>query len=55
MHHQTAQREERLLERLVEHGCATLETGVVAICQGRGNRRLFEQLGATRVIEGGRR
>jgi DAK2 domain fusion protein YloV len=52
MHHQTAQREERLLE-----GCSTavstMETGLVAVCPGRGNRRLFESLGATRVIEGG--
>ena len=32
---------------------ATLETGLVAVCPGRGNRRLFESLGATRVIEGG--
>jgi dihydroxyacetone kinase-like predicted kinase len=31
----------------------TLETGIVAVCPGRGNRRLFESLGATRVIEGG--
>jgi len=49
MHHQTAQREERLLESSL----ATLETGLVAVCPGRGNRRLFESLGATRVIEGG--
>jgi DAK2 domain fusion protein YloV len=52
MHHQTAQREDRLLES----GGApvlTLETGLVAVCPGRGNRRLFESLGATRVIEGG--
>jgi DAK2 domain fusion protein YloV len=52
MHHQTAQREERLLGGS-SSTVATLETGLVAICQGRGNRRLFEQLGATRVIEGG--
>ena len=26
---------------------ATLETGLVAVCPGRGNRRLFESLGAT--------
>jgi hypothetical protein len=31
----------------------TLETGVVAICPGDGNRRLFRSLGATTVIEGG--
>jgi fatty acid kinase len=52
MHHQTTQREERLLEGS-SGTVAILETGLVAVCQGRGNRRLFEQLGATRVIEGG--
>ncbi len=51
MHHQTAQREERLLGHA--SAVATLETGLVAVCPGRGNRRLFESLGATRVIEGG--
>ncbi|MGH3135978.1 MAG: DAK2 domain-containing protein [Gaiellaceae bacterium] len=52
MHHQTAQREDRLLE---SSGAPlpTLETGLVAVCPGRGNRRLFESMGATRVIEGG--
>jgi hypothetical protein len=52
MHVQTAEREERLLGTA---GAAlpTLETGLVAVCPGRGNRRLFESLGATRVIEGG--
>ena len=53
MHHQTAQREERLLEGGAPPALATLETGLVAVCPGRGNRRLFESLGATRVIEGG--
>ena len=52
MHHQTAQREERLLDG-VPTALQTLETGLVAVCPGRGNRRLFESLGATRVIEGG--
>jgi fatty acid kinase len=52
MHHQTAQREERLLDG-APGTVATLETGLVAVCPGRGNRRLFESLGATRVIEGG--
>jgi hypothetical protein len=52
MHVQTAQREERLLEG-APMPVATLETGLVAVCPGRGNRRLFESLGATRVIEGG--
>jgi DAK2 domain fusion protein YloV len=52
MHHQTAQREERLLEGS-SSTVSTMETGLVAVCPGRGNRRLFESLGATRVIEGG--
>jgi hypothetical protein len=52
MHHQTAQREDRLLES-TGAPLPTLETGLVAVCPGRGNRRLFESLGATRVIEGG--
>jgi uncharacterized protein len=50
MHVQASQREERLLESST---LATLETGLVAVCPGQGNRRLFESLGATRVIEGG--
>jgi uncharacterized protein len=55
MHVQAAQREERLLEGTTSTlpALATLETGLVAICPGRGNRRLFESFGATRVIEGG--
>ena len=53
MHVQTAQREERLLEGGAPPTLATLDTGLVAVCPGRGNRRLFESLGATRVIEGG--
>jgi DAK2 domain fusion protein YloV len=52
MHHQTAQREERLLDG-GSGVVSTMETGLVAVCPGRGNRRLFESLGATRVIEGG--
>ena len=51
MHRQTLEREERLSEAL--DGLPTLETGVVAVAPGEGNRRLFESLGATRVIEGG--
>jgi uncharacterized protein len=54
MHQQTAAREERLLGAGGRNGAIpTLETGLVAVCPGRGNRRLFESLGATRVIEGG--
>ena len=51
MHRQTLEREERLSEAL--EGLPTLETGVVVVAPGEGNRRLFESLGATRVIEGG--
>jgi len=51
MHVQTAVREERLAGSL--DGLPTLETGVVAVAPGEGNRRLFESSGATRVIEGG--
>jgi hypothetical protein len=52
MHSQTFEREGRLL---AAPGTAlpTLETGLVAICPGEGNRRLFKSLGATTVIEGG--
>ena len=52
MHVQTAEREERLLDTS-SVPLPTLETGLVAVCPGEGNRRLFEGLGATRVIEGG--
>jgi hypothetical protein len=52
MHVQTAQREERLSETPAT-ALPTLETGLVAVCPGRGNRRLFESFGATKVIEGG--
>jgi uncharacterized protein len=49
MHEQTAQREERLLETLPE----TTTSAVVAVVAGEGNRRLFESLGAARIVEGG--
>lgn len=52
MQHQAAQREDRLLGS-AGATLPTLETGLVAVCPGQGNRRLFESLGATRVIEGG--
>jgi DAK2 domain fusion protein YloV len=51
MHRQTVERERRLESSLA--GVATLETGLVAVVPGEGNRRLFESYGATRVIEGG--
>ncbi len=55
MHVQTSQRAERLAEAGARSlpALVTLETGLVAVCPGQGNRRLFESLGATRVIEGG--
>jgi uncharacterized protein len=52
MHRQTAEREERLLDAVPDPGL-TLETGVVAVVPGAGNRRLFESYGAAKVIEGG--
>ena len=52
MHRQTLEREERLLES-VPDPTQILETGVVAVVPGAGNRRLYEGYGATRVIEGG--
>jgi fatty acid kinase len=51
MRRQTEQREERLLAALPGGGGARSE--VVAVVAGEGNRRLFESLGASRVVEGG--
>jgi len=50
MHRQTEQREERLLAAIPG---GTAHSGVVAVVAGDGNRRLFEDLGAARVVEGG--
>jgi uncharacterized protein len=50
MHRQTEQREDRLLAALP--GGAS-RSGVVAVVAGEGNRRLFADLGAGKVIEGG--
>ena len=47
MHVQTAEREERLTTVAEPTEC-----GVVAVCAGAGNRRLFESLGAA-CVEGG--
>jgi hypothetical protein len=47
---QTEEREERLLAALP--GGAS-RSGVVAVVAGEGNRRLFESLGAERIVEGG--
>jgi DAK2 domain fusion protein YloV len=51
MHAQTFEREGRLLA--TPGAVEILATGVVAVCPGEGNRRLFKELGATTVIEGG--
>jgi DAK2 domain fusion protein YloV len=55
MHHQTVAREQRLTDGSapLSGSLPLLETGVVAVAPGGGNRRLFEYLKATRVIEGG--
>ena len=53
MHHQTAQREDRLLES-AGTSLPTLETGLVAVCPGRGNRRLFESLARRGSSKAGR-
>lgn len=52
MHRQTAERDERIAVGSM-NGLPTLETGVVVVAPGEGNRRLFESMRATRVIEGG--
>ena len=52
MHRQTREREARLAAGALD-GLPTLETGVVVVAPGEGNRRLFMSLRATRVIEGG--
>ena len=51
MHEQTLQREQRLLEAVPD--APPLTTGVVAVVAGDGNRKLFESLGATKIVEGG--
>ncbi|CAN5247999.1 DAK2 domain-containing protein [soil metagenome] len=51
MHEQTAQRSERLLEAVPDAPPAA--SGAVAVVAGDGNRRLFESLGATQIVEGG--
>jgi hypothetical protein len=51
MHAQTAEREQRLLEAVPDAPPNT--TDVVAVVAGPGNRRLFESLGAARIVEGG--
>jgi DAK2 domain fusion protein YloV len=48
MHEQTIEREERLLEAVPDAA-----SGVVAVVAGEGNRRLFESLGASKIVAGG--
>jgi uncharacterized protein len=50
MHLQTAQREERLSHGEPE---TARTTAVVAVVSGEGNRRLFESMGATGIVDGG--
>lgn len=50
MHEQIQQREERLLQAVPD---AATASGVVAVVAGDGNRRLFESLGAAKIVEGG--
>ncbi len=50
MHVQTEQREERLLEAVNDPAA---RSAVVAVVAGEGNRKLFESLGAARIVEGG--
>ena len=49
MRRQTEEREERLLEAVV----TDLRCAAVAVAAGEGNRRVFERLGAAKVVEGG--
>jgi dihydroxyacetone kinase-like predicted kinase len=49
MRRQTEEREERLLQAVDPH----VRCAAVAVGAGDGNRRLFEGLGAARVVEGG--
>jgi uncharacterized protein len=49
MHAQTQHRSARLLEAVPDQ----VQTDVVAVVVGEGNRRLFETLGATSFVEGG--
>ncbi len=51
MHEQTVEREARLLEAVPDLEPPVTEA--VAVVAGDGNRRLFESLGATRVVAGG--
>ena len=52
MHVQTAQREERLATAVLATPSDRV-SDVVAVVAGAGNRRLYESLGAARIVEGG--
>src|SRR4029453_14296026 len=49
MHLQSAQREERLTHPVAD----ARRTAVVPVVSGEGNRRLFESMGATGIVDGG--
>jgi dihydroxyacetone kinase-like predicted kinase len=51
MRRQSEERDERRLEAVDPH--AHVRCAAVAVAAGEGNRRLFERLGAARVVEGG--
>ena len=51
MHRQTTEREERLLA--ASPAASELTTALVVVAQGAGNKKIFEGLGASLVIEGG--
>jgi hypothetical protein len=54
MHRQTAEREQRLSAGVDDlDALPTLDTGLVVVAAGAGNRGLFEASGATRVVDGG--
>ncbi|MDX6511496.1 MAG: fatty acid kinase [Gaiellaceae bacterium] len=53
MHRQTEAREERLLHAVPELEAEPAASAVVAVVAGEGNRRLFESLGASVIVEGG--
>ena len=50
MHRQAAERERRLLHAVADEPA---RCDVVAVVAGEGNRRLFESLGAARIVSGG--
>ena len=54
MHVQTVQRDERIERRLeAVPDAAPAASGVVTVVAGEGNRRLFDSLGANKIVAGG--